>query len=119
MRIARTKEGHDVTVRPIRLGEEGRKHLEILKRVSTGPQALLCNNHCLPMFDTISFEDVTLGLFPFVGGTMDDAFGSWPENSVGDVIDMILQALEVGHRLHDVKTTTLKQAIFQGTCLLT
>ena len=71
------------------------------------------------MFDTISFEDVTFGLFPLTGGTMDDAFGSWPENSVGDVIDMILQALEVGHRLHDVKTTKLKQAIFQGTCLLT
>ena len=98
VRIARTKEGHDVTVRPIRLGEEGRKHLEILKRVSTGPQALLCNNHCLPMFDTIGFEDVTFGLFPLAGGTMDDAFGSWPKNSAGDVIDMVLQALEVSRR---------------------
>ena len=55
------------------------------------------------MFDTVSFEDVTFGLFPLTGGTMDDAFGVWPQNSAGDVVDMILQALEVGHRLHDVK----------------
>ena len=63
------------------------------------------------MFDTISFEDVTLGLFPFVGGTMDDAFGSWPENSVGDVIDMILQALEVSHGSNDVKIMKLRKCL--------
>ena len=50
------------------------------------------------MFDTIGFEDVTFGLFPLAGGTMDDAFGSWPKNSAGDVIDMVLQALEVSRR---------------------
>ena len=111
MRIARTKEGHDVTVRPIRLGEEGRKHLEILKRVSTGPQALLCNNHCLPMFDTVSFEDVTFGLFPLTGGTMDDAFGVWPQNSAGDIVDMILQALEVSHGSNDVKIMKLRKCL--------
>ena len=61
------------------------------------------------MLDTISFEDVTLGLFPFTGGSMDDAFGVWPKNSVGDVIDMILQALEVSfwEYAYDVKVSKL------------
>ena len=60
------------------------------------------------MFDTISLEDVTFGLFPLTAGTMDDAFGLWPQNSAGDVIDMISQALEVSHGQYDVKITRVK-----------
>ena len=63
------------------------------------------------MFDTIGFEDVTLGLFPFVGGTMDDAFGVWPQNSAGDIVDMILQALEVSHGSNDVKIMKLRKCL--------
>ncbi|KAK7676488.1 hypothetical protein QCA50_005304 [Cerrena zonata] len=102
-RIARMKNGHDVTVRPIRLGAEGVEHLKILKKIATGPLALLSNNHALPMFDTINFEDVTLGLFPLTGNDMGRAFGFWPKNSVGDVVDMILQALEGLAFLHEHK----------------
>lgn len=47
------------------------------------------------MIDTIEFEDVALGIFPLTGNDMEFAFGYWPRNSVGDVVDMILQALEV------------------------
>lgn len=94
-RVARTKEGHDVTVRPIKLGNEGIEHLKILERVATGPLALLTNNHCLPMFKTIILEDITLGLFPLTADCLDITYAFWARNSVGDVLDMILQALEV------------------------
>lgn len=47
------------------------------------------------MVDTIEFEDVTLGIFPLTGNDMEMAFDFWAQNSVGDVVDMILQALEV------------------------
>ncbi|KAK7691872.1 hypothetical protein QCA50_005276 [Cerrena zonata] len=102
-RIARMKNGHDVTVRPIRLGTEGIEHLKILRRIATGPLALLSNNHTLPMVGTIDFEDVTLGIFPLTGNDMDMAFDFWPQNSVGDVVDMILQALEGLAFLHEQK----------------
>lgn len=59
------------------------------------------------MFDTVEFQDVTLGIFPLTADTMQNAFGSWPQNSVGDVVDMILQALEVGLNTVMVKISQL------------
>ena len=41
------------------------------------------------------FEDIVFGIFPIVGGEMLFAFGLWPNNSVGDIIDMLMQMLEV------------------------
>ena len=41
------------------------------------------------------FEDIIFGVFPKAGGDMSLAFGFWPNNSVGDVIDMLMQMLEV------------------------
>jgi hypothetical protein len=41
------------------------------------------------------FEDVVFGIFPKVGGEMSLAFGFWPNNSVGDIVDMLMQMLEV------------------------
>ena len=40
-------------------------------------------------------EDIIFGIFPKAGGDMSLAFGFWPNNSVGDVIDMLMQMLEV------------------------
>ena len=47
------------------------------------------------MFMEFQFEDIIFGIFPKVGAEMLDAFGYWPNNSVGDIIDMLLQMLEV------------------------
>ena len=47
------------------------------------------------MFMEFRFEDIIFGIFPKVGAEMLDAFGYWPNNSVGDIIDMLLQMLEV------------------------
>ena len=50
------------------------------------------------MFMEFQFEDIVFGIFPKVGGEVLDAFGFWPKNSVGDIIDMLLQMLEVRFR---------------------
>ena len=47
------------------------------------------------MFAEIAFGDVVFGVFPKVGYSVRGAYGYWAENSVGDVLDMILQTLEV------------------------
>ena len=95
MRAARTRDGLDVIIRVIVIGKEGHDHLKILRTVATGENSLLSTNHALPMFMEFQFEDIIFGIFPKVGGEMFDVFGRWPNNSVGDIIEMLLQMLEV------------------------
>ena len=92
---ARTRDGLDVIVRVIVIGNEGHDHLKILRTIATGENCLLSTNHALPMVMELQFEDIIFGIFPRVGGDMSLAFGFWPNNSVGDIIDMLLQMLEV------------------------
>ena len=47
------------------------------------------------MFMEFQFEDIVFGIFPMVGAEMLYAFGFWPNNSVGDIIDMLMQMLKV------------------------
>ena len=47
------------------------------------------------MFMEFQFEDIIFGIFPKVGAEMSYAFDHWPKNSVGDIIDMLMQMLEV------------------------
>ena len=47
------------------------------------------------MFMEFQFEDIIFGIFPKVAADVMYAFGVWPYNSVGDIIDMLLQMLEV------------------------
>jgi hypothetical protein len=95
LRAARTRDGLDVIIRVIVIGNEGHDHLKILRTIATGENSLLSTNHTLPMFREIQFEDIIFGIFPKVGAEMSKAFGSWPNNSVGDIIDMLMQMLEV------------------------
>ena len=94
VRAARTRDGLDVIIRVIVIGKEGHDHLKILRTVATGENSLLSTNHTLPMFMEFQFEDIIFGIFPKVGGEMFDVFGRWPNNSVGDIIEMLLQMLE-------------------------
>ena len=93
--MARTRDGHDVAIRVIAMKGEGREHLNILRKVATGPISLLSNNHVLPMFTEFHFDDVVFGVFPMVGWMVSDAYDFWAKNSVGDIVDMLMQALEV------------------------
>jgi hypothetical protein len=47
------------------------------------------------MFMEFQFEDIVFGIFPLVGAETLYAFGYWPNNSVGDIVDMLMQMLEV------------------------
>lgn len=82
-------------VRVLAIGEHGRDHVEILKTASIGPYAFYEDNHNIPLLDLVYFDNITFGVFPRVGCRMQEAYGFWAKNSVGDVLDMILQCLEV------------------------
>jgi hypothetical protein len=47
------------------------------------------------MIMEFQFEDIIFGIFPKVGADVMHAFGFWPDNSVGDIVDMLMQMLEV------------------------
>ncbi|KAL6306172.1 kinase-like domain-containing protein [Sparassis latifolia] len=101
-RMARTPDGHDVAVRVIVIKNEGHEHLKILRKIATTPRSLLSTNHTLPMIAEFGYEDIIFGIFPRVGSSMKEAFGYWAKNSVGDVMDMLLQALEALAFIHDM-----------------
>ena len=94
-RPARTRDGLDVVIRVIVIGDEGHDHLKILRTIATGEKILFSNNHALPMFAESQFEDIIFGIFPKVGGGIVDAYDCWTKNSVGDIIEMLMQMLEV------------------------
>ena len=82
-------------LRVLVIREEGYEHLKILRKIAIGPSSLLSTNHVLPLLAEFQFHDILFGIFPKVGGTMEEAFRCWAKVSVGDVMDMLLQALEV------------------------
>jgi hypothetical protein len=94
-RPARTRDGLDVVIRVIVIGSEGQDHLKILRTIATGEKSLFSNNHALPMFAELQFEDIIFGIFPKVGEDIRCAYGYWAKNSVGDIIEMLMQMLEV------------------------
>ena len=99
-RPARTRDGLDVVIRVIVIGDEGHDHLKILRTIATGEKSLFSNNHALPMFAEFQFEDIIFGIFPKVGGEIADAYDCWTKNSVGDIIEMLMQMLEVSLTFH-------------------
>ena len=99
-RPVRTREGLDVVIRVIVIGDEGKDHLKLLRTIATGENSLFSNNHTLPMFAEFQFEDIIFGIFPKVGGEMFYAYGYWAKNSVGDIIEMLMQMLEVSFTFH-------------------
>jgi len=94
-RAARTRDGHDVIIRVIVIGGQGHDHLKILRTIATGVNTLFSNNHTLPMFAEFQFEDIVFGIFPKVGGDMSLAYDYWAKNSVGDIVEILMQMLEV------------------------
>ena len=94
-RPARTRDGLDVVIRVIVIGDKGYDHMKILRTIATGEKSFFSNNHALPMFAEFQFEDIIFGVFPKVGGEITWAYGFWPKNSVGDIVEMLMQMLEV------------------------
>ncbi|KAA1478271.1 kinase-like protein [Dentipellis sp. KUC8613] len=104
-RPATLQNGQDGIVRIVVLRETGHTHLNILRKIATEPLALLTHNHVLPMLTEIRFDPVTFCVFPLVGGeSMRCSYsGLWAKSSVGDLLDMIMQALEGLAFIHDLK----------------
>ena len=81
-------------MRVIAHGDDGRKNLDILRVLATTPQSLISTNHTLPMIREVQLGQITFGVFPLVGYTLHTTWDD--DNSVGDILDMLIQALEVG-----------------------
>ncbi|KAI0672664.1 kinase-like domain-containing protein [Trametes maxima] len=101
-RPARAVDGRDVVVRVICVGSEGKNHLQVLKYMSRGLCSQATPNHALPLFELFQLEDVVLGVFPRIGHTLRGLYDSWAENSVGDVVDVIMQCLEALGYMHSI-----------------
>jgi len=63
---------------------------------------MLSNNHTLPMFGELQFEDIVFCMFPKAGAILSEAYDFWAKNSVGDLIEMIMQMLEGLAFIHDL-----------------
>lgn len=100
----------DVVIRVIVVGHEGRDHLKILRRIAKGKTILTSTNHTIPLFREFVFEDIVLGIFPKIGARVSEMVGRWAKNSVGDVLEMIMQMLEVCAVLSDLFTICLSSA---------
>ncbi|PIL28176.1 hypothetical protein GSI_09713 [Ganoderma sinense ZZ0214-1] len=99
-RAARASDGRDVVLKVLAIGEEGKEHVDILDMLARGAYSLITANHTLPLLDLIVLDDITFGVFPKVGYSCSEVYGSWAKSSVRDVLDMIAQCLEALVFLH-------------------
>ncbi|KAH9830782.1 kinase-like domain-containing protein [Rhodofomes roseus] len=86
--------GLNVVIRVAAIGDEGKRHLEILRKLAQGTTGLWTENHVVPLWKEVQFDDIVFMVSPYVGHSMEQCYGRWANNSVGDIVDMILQALE-------------------------
>ncbi len=84
-----------MVLRVLAIGEEGRDHVDLLKRFARGPYSLISANHTLPLLGLIDLDEITFAVLPKVGYACSDVYNTWAESSVGDILDMIAQCLEV------------------------
>jgi len=94
--------GLNVVIRVAVIGNEGRQHLGILRKLARGTTCLLTENHVVPLWGEAQLEDIVFVISPYVGHSMDECYGGWPKNSVGDIVDMIIQALEAIAFVHSL-----------------
>ncbi|KAI0766326.1 hypothetical protein BD413DRAFT_570057 [Trametes elegans] len=97
---AQAADGRAVVIHVLAVGDQGRGTIDILKILSRGPYSMVSWNHAIPLLELIDFGDITFGVFPKIGASMREAYGRWAENSVGDILDMIMQCLEALGFLH-------------------
>ncbi|KAI9069067.1 kinase-like protein [Trametes sanguinea] len=101
-RGATTSDGHSAVVRVIVIKDDGKRHLEILRKIAQGMPSLLTTNHVAPLWREVRLEDIVFGVFPFMGASVQWCCEPWLMNSVGDVVDMILQCLEALAFIHSL-----------------
>ncbi|KIM39637.1 hypothetical protein M413DRAFT_194420 [Hebeloma cylindrosporum] len=100
LHAVRGKDNKDYIVRVMASGGEGHNHLRLVRRLSSAfPDNTLSNTHILPMVLEVQFQDITFGFFPKAQYSLIDAVTT-RENTVEDVVHMILQALEAVVYIH-------------------
>ncbi|KAH9920663.1 kinase-like domain-containing protein [Fomitopsis serialis] len=97
-----TTGGLNVVIRVAAIGNEGKKHVEILRKLARGTISLMTNNHVVPLWKEVQLHDIIFVISPYVGYSMDQCYGRWANNSVGDIVDMIIQALEAIAFVHSL-----------------
>ncbi|TFK89436.1 hypothetical protein K466DRAFT_486875 [Polyporus arcularius HHB13444] len=95
-----TREGHNVAIRIMSVRDEGKEQLQILRRIARGDLSLCTENHVAPLWDEVEIGYFRFAITPFIGHKMSYCYGAWAKNSVGDIVDMIIQALEALKFLH-------------------
>jgi hypothetical protein len=99
-----------VIIRVITAGGQGSNHLKILRMVAAGVDSFMSDNHVLPMIQEFRYQDIVFGIFPKIAASMDRSVSSWPKNSVEDVLDMFMQALEVSAGIRIAQFSFMKEA---------
>ena len=94
-RAARGSNGQDVILRVLAIGEDGKEHVDLLHTLARGSSSLFSSNHALPLLEVIELDDITVGVFPKVSYSCSDVYGSWAQSSVGDILEVVAQCLEV------------------------
>ncbi|KIY47824.1 hypothetical protein FISHEDRAFT_44544, partial [Fistulina hepatica ATCC 64428] len=92
-----TSDGQAVVVHLIRIGHRGEAQTRVLRHLAALPDILRADNHTLPMLREIQlFDDLILGVFPYVLCSADEAIWGPPRHLhlLDDVLDIIMQALE-------------------------
>ena len=112
--------GLNVIIRVVVMGNEGRHHLNILRKLAQGTKSLLTDNHVVPLWNEVQFDDLIFTVVPYVGYSMRECYGEWAKNSVGDIIDMILQALEASQfpLPHETRASCPLRPLFLSTVLV-
>ncbi|KAI0719693.1 hypothetical protein C8Q72DRAFT_863229 [Fomitopsis betulina] len=54
-------------LRVVVIGDEGKAHLEILRKLARGTTRLLTDNHIVPLWKEVRFEDIVFTFCPYVG----------------------------------------------------
>ncbi|KAJ3785203.1 hypothetical protein GGU10DRAFT_355508, partial [Lentinula aff. detonsa] len=95
------RENQAVVIRPLTIGNEGKNQLQIIRHLSHPAKAAYTGNHILPMIREIPLDDIIFGVFPLSGPSLVLLYSYiMPQNSVGDIINMYMQALEALVFLH-------------------
>ncbi|KAF8894270.1 hypothetical protein CPB85DRAFT_224180 [Mucidula mucida] len=107
-RVGSNRDGAAVVVHAAAKGEEGRERLTLTRLLGTGGESFVSTNHMLPLWGEVIYQDMVFLVYPLVHASFqhvfqaetddDRAFGRG--NSLGDILDMMLQCVEAIAFLH-------------------
>ncbi|KAH9913556.1 kinase-like domain-containing protein, partial [Epithele typhae] len=101
LRAARSKaRDQDVVIRVVQAGAEEIAHLSVIEFLGSEPIASISTNHTLPVLELVELGDIVFAIFPKAGPDLIGVLNPPAHNSVGDIVDIIMQCLEALNFLH-------------------